>query len=207
MADVQFFGIGASGFPDPNVQILTGNRPSDAEVKFFGTNAGPSPTGALAKESELVANGPDAEFTSVEFFSGGIPTAASLEPNDNLLSFYADGAGFAFGGDRWNLPIKRINNNGVGVGPDLSLITNSGRGPSGLCGTDLVFTTPTGLDDATSRFTPSTNRRFPIVAYDDSSVTFAGASGYNGATSTDRLFLAGADGQLRRTPVIEVILE
>lgn len=88
MADVQFFGIGATGFPDPDTQLVP-NKASGAEVSENGLVA-TAPAAGLATTSELLvaSSVPAAEFTTTEFFTDPQPIPESLNPNESDIILF-----------------------------------------------------------------------------------------------------------------------
>jgi hypothetical protein len=206
MADVVFTGIGATGFPAGDVQILVGvESGAEAEVTFDGPNEfsvgqGLTPT---VTDDEVDATDP----AEVEFFPSSFPLPpASTNPNANDVVFYAD-AGSA--GTTLNVSLiasEGASNAGQSVPADLLLFAGP-LGPSGLCGKMLTFLTPTAAGDRNA-ITPMTGFKATIVSHTNSALTLDTAmpGGALGPTLTDKLMVESANRTLRRTPVIEIIL-
>lgn len=219
MADVQFFGIGADGFPDPNVQILQGNRPSQAETQFFGQSSGPPP--ALLQDVELFSPSLTArpEFTQVEFLSDPPPIPASTNPNDNDILLIVTG-GPTSGAIAINvalIPAMVPQGDGSIVQPppvdrDLRLFAGP-LSPSGIAGKIVTFIQPTGASTpAAIRGVTGTIAQVageptgPVASPTGIALIFESALSVQ-PTNGDRLFITSDDRSLRRTPVIEIILE
>jgi hypothetical protein len=218
MAEVQFFGIGAAGFPDPSSQLVPGQQRSQAEVQLLGLDAGPSPTGALNTKRELLSPSQiaRAEFTAVELVSNpDRPSPQSTNPNENDLVFVVTGA---FGSltdfsVRLTPAIVPTADNNPPQGPILpdapvydSLQLFIGpNAPSGLIGGIIMFGQATGTN------------QYSAIAGATGLITGVGADSLNSTpitvsgltiapTNGDRFTIDTANRALRRTPVIEIIL-
>lgn len=218
MAEVTFIGLGNTGFPDPNVQILPGARPSQAEVNFFGTNEGPSPTGAINTISELVPDAPLAEFTQVDFFEQPAFIPASENPNINDLIFIISGGPTmgALAVDVLVVPAVIPQSDGrilqgSPVADDLRLFAGP-HAPSGLVGKIVKFIQPTGVDNyaailgVTGMITMVGEPTGVVSAPTGVSVIFDAPLNVQ-PTNGDRFVITSDDRSLRRSPIIEVILE
>jgi hypothetical protein len=220
MAEVQFLGLGAQGFPDPAVQILTGNRISQAEVINEGLAPAPQGTLDIIREILPASEVLPSEFTTVEFFSNPAPlTPASENPNDSEILFFVDVGGTG--------PIQVLmvpatipSADGMVVHPkpvpnDIRLFAGPNM-PSGLAGKIIQFIAPTGasvpmpIQGVTGRIAsiaaPAASSPFdaeyPIVV----SIAFDAPLPV-AAVKGDRFVVRSSDRTLRRTPVIEIILE
>jgi hypothetical protein len=213
MAEVQFFGVGATGFQTPDAQILSGTFRSQAEVQFEG-NA-PAPSGTTAN-TIVTLNTPTFTDRAVVVFTGTGGSQfppLSLNPNANELIYYVDGSSSQDGAGNitFNVLVAKIlpdinngpANPGPGTTPFLDLLAPAK--PSGICGLTAQFINPTG-GGSTAIFTAAINAKGEIVAFTTNSLTLKGISGL-GITSTDRLILLNIDREVRRTPVLEIILE
>lgn len=200
MAEVKFFGIGADGFPDPDVQLYQDIR-SRAEVINEGPviNVGQDLNDNIEIFSPTLTAGEDIE---VDFFPNQIPPLpVSENPNENELVFYVV---TGFGGSA--LPVKSVTVPlGLPAPPDL-LLYRGPLGPSGLSGKTLVFISPTGGTPEAPAFTPGIGFKAKIVNHTNDTFNLDTALPA-GVTLTDRVVVIGADRALRRTPVIEIILE
>jgi hypothetical protein len=220
MAEVQFLGIGAQGFPDPSVQILVGDRISEADV----TNDGvvPAPQGTLDIEREILAPSEvlPSEFTSVQFFSSPpILPPFSENPNDNEILFFVDNL-IASTGPILVLmvPATIPTADGMVLHPkpvpnDIRLFAGPNV-PSGLSGKIIQFIAPTGasvpmpIQGVTGRIAAiaapaaSGDPDYPIAV----SITFDSPLPV-AAVKGDRFVVRSSDRTLRRTPVIEIVLE
>lgn len=214
MADVVFFGIGATGFSDPSVQILEGARRSQAEVQFEGLVA-TAPRAGLATEAVLLSPSqtPRAEFTQVELFTSPIREGRIDNPNENDILLIVSGL---FSQSQFNVelvpaPIPRADGTieqPPPVADDLTLFAGI-HAPNGLAGKTIVFLTPTGGGPLQGK-APITGATGLIQTINDSlglnTITLVNPLPVS-PTIGDRAVILSTDRALRRSPVIEVILE
>jgi hypothetical protein len=208
MAEVTFYGVGASGFPNPDQQIVPANLRSRAEVQFEGVLAAPSGTTA---NTLVTLNTPTFTDRAVVQFTGTGGSQfppASLNPNENDLLYYVV-SNSTVGLDKvvTILVAKALqppdaNIPGPGIAPALELLSPK---PSGICGLFVQFVGPTG-GGATAIPSPVKNSRAEIIAFTTDTMTLKNF-GPVSVTNTDRFFVDGLDREVRRSPVLEIILE
>jgi len=211
MAEVTFTGGGNGGFPSNDTQILPANAAQSAEVKLIPSGNAP---GELSTQVELVANAPvDAV---VDFYVEPLNPPASENPNDNDLLYVVVG-GYTSGSLGVNVQLVKaallegetIVEQGY-ITDQLTLFAGP-LGPSGLLGKEVIFIQPTGAS-APSPITGATGAiaaiyEVPIgVGSDGVGVEFAAPIAYQ-PTNGDRFIVRSDDRTLRRTPVLEIILE
>lgn len=237
MADVQFFGIGATGFPDPNVQILPANPGVSPDVQFG--QASPTAVGELATQSETFSPTLTAApgFTEVTFETPSDPfPPISRSPNDNNILLIVTG-GPTMGGTQVNVifaAAKKFEDDDFVEQPPVRYPTDDPRlfavpgsaFPSGMVGLIARFIQPTGVSEyaairgVTARIANilpgATGLGDPAPGESANATTFR--DGYAiefdralspQATTGDRLVFARQDEDqvLRRSPILEIILE
>ncbi len=221
MAEVTFFGFGATGFPDPDVEILPANLPSEAEVQFEGFGA--TAVGELSTLVEIFSPTLTAnpEFTQVDFFENpDTDPPLSENPNDNVLIYVVAG-GPDSGSQAINVLIvpapKFVEDEFIDRPPtviDLRLYRGV-LSPSGVAGKVATFLRPTGVSGAVA---PGQNiRGVTGLIGQIGEPTGPNAGAVNSIifenplpvqpTNGDRFVIDSDDRSLRRTPLIEVILE
>lgn len=211
MAEVTFIGGGNNGFPSTDTQILPANGAQSAEVSLIPSGNAP---GELSTQVELVANAPiDAE---VDYFVDPQNPPASENPNDNDLIYVVVG-GPTSGALGVNVQLVKasilegetIVEQGY-ITDDLTLFAGP-LGPSGLLGKEVIFIQPTGA----SAPSPIKGITGTIGAIYTTPIG-VGSLGVGleftapitpQPTNGDRFIVRSDDRTLRRTPVIEIILE
>lgn len=231
MADVVFLGLGNTGFPDPRVQILPANPAQSAEVTFGGL--APNVPGELSTQSETFSPTLTAapEFTEVEFFEPKASvTPASLNPNDNILIYIVTGGNTNPAADGFQIinviarQAQKIEGEDFIEQPPVPIDLRGfaqPRIPSGVVGNIAQFIQPTGVDfydpirGVTGRIQAIAGIPTGPTAFSGNGLLWGGAIVsiiFEGvlpvqATGGDRFFIDADDRVLRRSPVIEVILE
>jgi hypothetical protein len=228
MAEVTFIGGGNNGFQTSDVQILPANAAQSAEVQLVGSAPAPGEVSTLV---EILADEIPVDPPVVDFYVEPPFEPFSLNPNDNDLLYIVVG-GLTSGAQGINVQVVRapvIEGTGFAeqgyISDELSLFAGP-LGPSGLIGKDVIFLQPTGVSSPS----PIRGMTGTIAIILDVPTGYVGnapvtvpptdAELANGGvaiafsaplpiqpTNGDRFIIPGDDRILRRTPVIEVILE
>jgi len=226
MAEVTFIGGGNTGFPSSDVQILPYNAPFIAESQIVGSAPAPGEVSTLVELfTPTMLQEPQVEFYEIPAF---VPF--SLNPNENDLIYVVVGG--MTNGQLVNVQLRKalaIQGEDIaeqGLITDQLTLFPGVLGPSGLLGKQVVFLQPTGISypspivGATGTiaqvFEAPTGKAksgsdvpaiTPTVIADNGvGLSFENPIAYQ-PTNGDRFIVVGDSRILRRTPLIEVILE